>query len=60
MSRLLWISLFLAVVGVVILSGEDWHAVHLSRDKFTSGNLWRMLTGGKIVLGATFPATKFG
>ena len=39
MSRLLWISFPLAIVGVVMVSGVDWHSVHLLRGKYMAGNL---------------------
>jgi len=39
MSRLLWISFALAIVGVLMVSGVDWRTVHLLRGKYLVGNL---------------------
>ena len=39
MSRLLWISFALAIVGVLMVSDVDWRTVHLLRGKYLAGNL---------------------
>jgi drug/metabolite transporter (DMT)-like permease len=38
MSRLLWISFALAIVGVLLVSDVDWRTVHIFRGTYLSGN----------------------
>lgn len=38
MSRLLWISFGLAIVGVLMVSDVDWHSVHMLRGTYLLGN----------------------
>lgn len=38
MSRLLWISFALAIVGVLLVSDVDWHSVQIFRGKYLGGN----------------------
>jgi len=38
MSRLLWISFALAIVGVLLVSDVDWRTVHIFRGKYLVGN----------------------
>ena len=38
MSRLLWISFALAIVGVLMVSDVDWRTVHIFRGKYLAGN----------------------
>ena len=38
MSRLLWISFALAIVGVLLVSDVDWRTVHLFHGKYLVGN----------------------
>jgi drug/metabolite transporter (DMT)-like permease len=39
MSRLLWISFALAIIGVLMVSDVDWRTVHLLHGKYLAGNL---------------------
>ena len=39
MSRLLWISFALAIVGVLLVSDVDWRTVHIFRGKYLAGNV---------------------
>ena len=38
MSRLLWISFPLAIAGVLLVSGLNWHSVHLLSSTYFTGN----------------------
>jgi len=38
MSRLLWISFVLAILGVLLVSDVDWRTVHIFRGKYLAGN----------------------
>jgi len=38
MSRLLWISFALAILGVLLVSDLDWRSVHIFRGKYLAGN----------------------
>jgi len=38
MSRLLWISFALAIVGVLLVSDVDWRRVHIFQGKYLAGN----------------------
>jgi drug/metabolite transporter (DMT)-like permease len=38
MSRLLWISFALAILGVLLVSDVDWRTVHIFRGKYLAGN----------------------
>jgi drug/metabolite transporter (DMT)-like permease len=38
MSRLLWVSFALAILGVLLVSDVDWHTVHIFRGKYLAGN----------------------
>lgn len=38
MSRLLWISFALAILGVLLVSDIDWHSVHIFRGQYLAGN----------------------
>ena len=38
MSRLLWISFALAILGVLLVSDVDWRMVHIFRGKYLAGN----------------------
>jgi len=39
MSRLLWISFALAILGVLLVSDVDWRTVHIFRGKYLAGNV---------------------
>ena len=39
MSRLLWISFVLAIMGVLMVSDVDWRTVHIFRGKYLTGNI---------------------
>jgi drug/metabolite transporter (DMT)-like permease len=38
MSRLLWVSFALAIIGVLLVSDVDWRTVHIFRGKYLFGN----------------------
>jgi drug/metabolite transporter (DMT)-like permease len=38
MSRLLWVSFALAILGVLLVSDVDWRTVHIFRGKYLAGN----------------------
>jgi drug/metabolite transporter (DMT)-like permease len=39
MTRLLWISFTLAILGVLLVSDIDWHSVAIFRGKYLAGNV---------------------
>jgi drug/metabolite transporter (DMT)-like permease len=39
MTRFLWISFSLAILGVFLVSDVDWHTVHIFHGKYLAGNL---------------------